>query len=204
MPMAKLYLLPRMVPRRVAHPIMGGGIGIYTSLIYLAAQLTVAYQSPSLRVTHHPRVDLNVMTRSRHRERSVAIQSYKLNTDANHWIVTLLRSSQRRLTKLKLSAMFKVSSLEGASRRGSPVKLINMKLITGSPHPLRGFAKTEVQLYLYAHKSFIQKMCRYLWGGGWRWNAYHKKVNKFLKFKNNLCYAFYKQYAFQQKVALCK
>jgi len=25
--MAKLYLLPRMAPRRVAHPIMGGGGG---------------------------------------------------------------------------------------------------------------------------------------------------------------------------------
>ncbi len=121
MPMAKLCLSSRMAPRRVAHPIKGGGIGIYTFLIYLVAQLTLAYQSPSLR---------------------------------------------------------------GASRRGSPVKLINMKLITGSPHLLRGFAKTEVQLYLFVHKSFIQKMCRYLWGGGGGWNAYHKKVNEFLKFKN--------------------
>ncbi len=57
------------------------------------------------------------MTRSRHREHSVAIQSYKFNIDANHWIVTLLWISQRRLTKLKLSAMLKVSSLEGPQRR---------------------------------------------------------------------------------------
>ncbi len=41
-------------------------------------------------------------------------------------------------------------------------------------------------------------------GGGGGWNAYHKKVNESLKFKNNLRYAFYKQYHPQQKAALCK
>ena len=41
-------------------------------------------------------------------------------------------------------------------------------------------------------------------GGGGGWNAYHKKVNKFLKFKNNLHYTFYKQHSSQQKAALCK